>query len=549
MNPMTGFLMMTGMLLGAGAPALTDSALTELLEQRLHGDRTGACFAVAVVDETVSRAVVCADAGDTRGIDAHTAFEIGSVTKTMTAVLVAQLIADEKLALDDDLAEHVPDGFKVPSFEGKSITLRHLMTHTSGLPSLPPRMSITSLEDPYARLTEEQLYGSLADVTLSAAPGSRFAYSNFAMMLLSDIVARRAGNPFDTLIAERLFVPLGMSDSFVTKPRKGGQVAVGHLQTGAATSAWHFPRNYAGVGGVRASLDDMVRYVQAQLGSRASAADAAIAMTQKQLEDVQGNRIAMNWMLMPRPKGTVHVHEGGTGGFSSLVAFDRESGRGVVILSDTALTAVGGLGRLGMHLLDGSVPLEKPRRVASPDDALLDGLSGDFVLDGGMRMKVSREKGALVIQAQGQPAFTMGFDSAGDFYPLQFDAILRPKRQADGSYAFTWLQGGGAMNAVRSKPSAALKPAAPIVLRAGQRADYVGDYPLMPGFVLAVIDDQGRLYVQGTGQSRIEVQPVDNDVFVAESVGAEITFERDAAGKVVALVLHQGGQNLRGVRQ
>jgi serine-type D-Ala-D-Ala carboxypeptidase/endopeptidase len=550
MHPMLSFLVVAGAMAGATVPVLDDAGLQAVLERRLTGDRTGACFAAAVIGKTVSRAVFCADATKSDGVDSSTAFEIGSVTKTMTAALAAGLIAEDRLALDAPLTEYLPKGTKVPDFEGQPIRIRHLMTHTSGLPALPARLAITSMDDPYARLTEAELYGSLADVRLNAAPGTHFAYSNYAVMLLSDIVARQSGKPFDELIAERLFLPLDMRNSFVRKPGKGTRVAGGHLQTGAKASVWNFPRNYAGVGGVRASLDDMVHYVQAQLGQRESSADAAIAMTQQQLADVPGAKMAMNWKLMPYPDGVVHAHEGGTGGFSSLVAFDRKQGRGVVILSDTALTAVGGLGRLGMYLLDGSAPLESPRLVATASAELLDALSGDFMIDGGLKMKVTHEHDQLVIQALGQSAYKMGFDSSGDFYPLDFDALLRPKRQADGSYTFTWFQAGAEMAAKRLSIGTAAKPArAAIALNADQRAQYPGDYPLAPGFVLAVINDDDKLFVQGTGQSRIEVVPVDKDVFVADSVGAEIVFERDASGKVTALVLHQAGQKLRGVRQ
>lgn len=549
MNHSFGFLLLSSAVLGVGAPGLDDAALRSILHLRLDGDRTGACFAAAVIDQTVTRAVVCANPKQPRTIDTSTAFEIGSVSKTMTAALAAGLITQGKLALDDPLSKHVPEGTKVPEFDGQPIRIRHMMTHTSGLPALPSKLAMTNLEDPYAALTDKQLYGSLGDVVLTAAPGSTFSYSNFAMMLLSDIVARRSGKPFDTLIAEQIFVPLEMRNSFVGKAPKATRVAVGHLQTGAKTSAWNFPPNYAGVGGVRASLDDMVHYVEAQLGTRHSALDAAIVATQEQLADVQGSRVAMNWMLMASAGHTVHAHEGGTGGFSSLVAFDRSKGKGVVILSDTALTAVGGLGRLGMHLLDGSVPLESPRRSVAADADVLAGLVGDFVLESGMRVKLSRERGALVIQAEGQQANTMGFDSAGDFYPLQFDALLRPKRLSDGTYSFTWFQSGAAMAARRSESVANPKAKKLLALSDEQHAAYPGDYPLMPGFVLAVMVDAGKLFVQGTGQSRIEVEPVDKDVFVAESVGAEIVFERDDAGKVIALVLHQGGQKLRGLRQ
>ncbi len=549
MHHAMGVLLMGGALVGAGLPALDDAGLASILQQRLAGDRTGACMAVAVIDESVSRAVVCAADNNKRAIDYQTAFEIGSVSKTMTATLAAELIAENKLSLDDPLSTHVPKGVDVPEFDGKPILIRHLMTHTSGLPSLPSRLTVTSLDDPYAKLSAKDLYASLAEVKLNAAPGTSFAYSNFAMMLVSDIVARRAGRNLDQLLQDRLFGPLDMRNSFLGAAAKGTRVAKGHLQTGAETPAWNFSTNLAGVGGVRSSLDDMVHYVQAQLGRRDSALDPAIKLTQRPLSELPGARMAMNWMLLPGRDAQVLAHEGGTGGFSAFVAFDREAGRGVVILSDTALTAVGGLGQLGTHLLNGSMPPGSPRKREDAPAQLRAALIGDYVLEGGMRMKLSEKDGALVIQASGQPAFEMGYDSAGDFYPLQFDALLSPTRSGDGGYNFVWNQAGASVSAKRVVDKGAQALATYPKLNAEQARAYVGSYPLMPGFALDVIAEGDNLYVQGTGQQRIAVVAVARDVVLAESVGAEISFERDAAGAVIALVLRQGGQTLRGARQ
>ena len=121
------------------------------------------------------------------------------------------------------------------------------------------------------------------------------------------------------------------------------------------------------------------------------------------------------------------------------------------MLSDTALTDLGGLGALGLHLLDPSVPVGAPRIVATADAKLIDALAGQYRLHNGLGMELRHKGNALTIQADAQPEFEMGYDSAGDFYPLQFDALLRPKRKADGTYAFTWFQGGGALEAERTR--------------------------------------------------------------------------------------------------
>lgn len=542
-----GLVAVLGAALSAGrAGALTQADVEAAVAKRLTGDRTGVCVAVAVIGETTQKAFGCADPASPRRPDERTAFEIGSVTKTMTAALLAREIERGALALDAPLASLLPEGTRVPSRGGREILLRHVVTHSSGLPALPSRMQGADPGDPYAKLTPEALLASLGEAELSAAPGERWEYSNFAMMALSLGLSRREGKSFEALLSERLFAPLGMSDSYVSKPRPALRVAAGHQSNGKETPPWTFHADLAGVGGVRSTLADMVRYVEAQLGRRKSPLDAALARTQKELPGVPERRMGMSWLLAPLSGRTVHLHEGGTGGFSSLVAFDLERRTGVVVLADTALSSLGGLGDLGLHLLDAAVPLGTPRKEAAPDAKLLEAVAGRYRLGGVLKMEVRRKGGGLEIQAAGQPAFEMGYDSAGDFYPKAFDALLRPKRQADGRYVFTWHQGGGVQEAVREDGAARApfpKPPAE-ALRA-----YEGSYPLAPGFSLRVFVQGSALFVQGTGQPPIEVAAVEKDVFVAESVGAEIAFERGPTGAVASLVLKQGGQNLRGEKR
>jgi len=256
----------------------------------------------------------------------------------------------------------------------------------------------------------------------------------------------------------------------------------------------------------------------------------------------------MNWMLPKVGGHTVHLHEGGTGGFSSFVAFDIDRKRGVVILSDTTWNSIGSLGSLGMHLVDASMPLGKPRTVATPDTAMLDALVGGYVLGNGMKMTLSRKGDALAVQAQDQAEFSMGFDSAGDFYPLLFDAVLRPQRKADGSYAFSWMQMGGVMPARRIE-AAGSKVAgneAAAKLSGDELAAYAGTYPLMPGFELTVRAKDGQLHAQATGQGEFALEHESKDRFAAPAFGIEIMFKRDPAGKVTSLELHQAGQVLTG---
>ena len=206
---------------GPSSMVADDAALARIVDQRLAGDRTGACIAVAVIEaDRVARTYRCADPKDGGRIGPDHAFEIGSVSKTMTAALLADLILRKKASLDDALADYLPEGTAVPTYQGQPILLRHVVTHTSGLPALPSRLGQPDMDNPYAHLRVDALLASLGDVTLMAAPGTRFEYSNFASMVLSYAVARRAGSDFESLLQQRVFEPLG----------SGGPTSRRHLQ-------------------------------------------------------------------------------------------------------------------------------------------------------------------------------------------------------------------------------------------------------------------------------------------------------------------------------
>lgn len=528
--------------LAAGqASAMTDAELKTITEQRLLGDRTGACFAVAVIEQTVSRAYVCADPKSLERISPDTAFEIGSVTKTMTSALLADLILQGKASLEDPIANYLPEGTVVPSFEGKPILIKHLVTHTSGLPVVPDFGTALNMDNPYARVDEASLLKTLASTKLSRAPGSQFEYSNYAMMLLTSIVANRAGSDFETLLRDRLFTPVGMGNSYINKKPDAVKPAQGHTPNTRETSAWTFKTNAAGVGGVRSTLDDMVNYLQAQLGKTESAISPALKLTQQEIQTQANNKMAMNWMLAPLDAHKVHLHEGGTGGFSTFVAFDLETKRGVVILSDTALTSVGGLGSLGNHLLDSRLPLGKVRKVATPDPELLKAIAGNYDLMPGMKMALTEKDGKLFTQASGQAKYEMGYDSAGDFYPLEFDATIRVQNKPDGSYALLFLQSGAALPLKKIDPAAAAKAAAEKPSTEQLQA-YVGVYELSPGFDLKVFLENNSLKAQATGQGAFEIDAKAKDQFTAEAYGIEIRFQRDDKAAINGLLLLQGGR-------
>lgn len=525
--------------LATALPA-SDADVEKLLAARFDGDRSGACVQAAVIEPgKVWRAARCAGTRRDGPPAAGAAFEIGSVSKTLTAALVARLVDAGRWSLDDPIARHLPEGTVLPRQGERQILVRDLVTHTSGLPALPPGMQMPNPADPYAALTEAQLLASLQQVQLTRPIGSQAEYSNFGAMLLSLAVARSSGGDLEAALREQLFQPLGMATAYVAKPR-AATPAAGHLPDGTPAPAWTIATNLAGVGMIKATLADMVAYARAQLGDGPPALVASLRRTQQPLTQGSG----MNWMLRKLQGRDLVVHEGGTGGFSSLVALEPANKRAVVVLADTALTDLGGLGDVGLALLGLDLPLQ-PRRAAEAPAALRQALAGDYEM-AGLRLKIWQADGRLLVQATGQQPFELRYDSRGDFYPLGLAALLRPEPPADGQpvAGFAWRQGGGVLQARR----AGVVEAPPTIANPAWK-DWAGDYQLAPQFSLRVFERDGRLMVQGSGQPAIAAEVAGPDRIEVKAVGAVVEFERDAEGRVAAAVLLQGGQRLRGARK
>lgn len=528
------------------APPADTAELEQRLAARLAGDRSGACVQAAVLDAgRLLRAALCAGTRSDGPPAADAAFEIGSVTKTMTAFLVADLVARGAWSLDDPIARHLPAGTVVPRQGERQILVRDLLTHSSGLPALPPGLASADAADPYAGLTEPQLLAALVQVKLARPIGSQAEYSNFGMMLVSAAVARSSGGNYEAALQSRLFDPLGMDGAYVGTPRRS-RPATGHLPGGQRAAAWAITPNLAGIGMVKASLADMVRYARASLGDGPPEVVSRLQRTHEPL----AHGFAMNWMLRVMQGRTLLMHEGGSGGFSSALLLDPAARRAVIVLADTALTELGGLGDLGLSLLGLEVPVQPPRRITPAPAALRKALAGEYEL-AGLRMKIwEAPDGRLLAQATGQSAFELFHDSRGDFFPSVVPALLSPlpqqAQEAPGQplERFAWRQGGGVVVASRvglvEEPPAISNPA---------WRDWAGEFQLAPAFALRVFERAGRLMVQGTGQPAIAAEPTGPDRIEIREVGAVVEFERDAAGRVVAAALRQGGQTLRGPRR
>lgn len=348
-------------LLGSTAHAFpTDEAVREILRQRVDVSKRGVGYVVGLVDEAGARMVSYGRAtrAQDRPVDGDTVFQVGSVTKVFTSLLLAQMVERGEVRLEDPIALYVPSTVTTP--RARDITLLHLARHTAGFISFsfPDDLGATDLEDPMGGYTNEAMFAFLDQHPMRVTSGVHHSYSSFGVALLGELLARRAATDFESAIRTRIFEPLGMARSgFALTPELEAAHATGHTSRGnprGLASA----RGMLGSGALRSTANDLVRFVQAHLGLRDSTLAGALRATQRTEADLQRPDLPMGlgWFHTEFAGRRVVFHGGSTPGFRAYVGMDLESKRGVVVLGNSD----NDVSNLGLHLIDPYVPLYSP---------------------------------------------------------------------------------------------------------------------------------------------------------------------------------------------
>ena len=285
-------------------------------------------------------------AGGFGGAGPATIFQVGSVTKVFTALLLADMAERGEVHLSDPAASYLSgpaplgsaplDSGQPGSGQPGLVTLADLATHTSGLPRLPRDLFLSALPhpaDPYARYSVARLVRAARRALRTGSPGSPYAYSNFGFGLLGYLLGQAAGTPYETLVTTRICVPLDLSDTTfaVTDPRRAAR---GHRR-GRPVPDWRMGA-LAGAGGLYSTAADLARFLRACLTAAPAALEPAIRATFTPRRPIPGGEIGLAWHHTRRGDRTIAWHNGMTGGFSAMVALDPERGLGVAALANTA---------------------------------------------------------------------------------------------------------------------------------------------------------------------------------------------------------------------
>lgn len=381
---------------------------------------------------------------DERPITPDTQFEIGSVTKVFTSLLLADSERAGKVSREDSAAKYLLPAGDPDTAKLAKITLLTLATHTSGLPRMPVNQPEADGPHPYATYDRARLVESLRLDGPAAPTGEAVAYSNFGAAVLGEALAAAWQRSYADLVATRIFKPLGLDHTSLnlTGTPEPAQFAPG-FAGGRPSEHWTFAA-MAPAGALLSSARDLAKFMQACLGYRDTPLRETLAETFKpQRQTSPAGHIGLAWMIVDDPKGPVWWHNGGTGGFRCFVGFSPAAHAGVVILTANSANNPDGL---GLELL-GATPVTK------------------------------------------RPAVVAG------------------------------------------------------------ARDYIGRFAFTPAFAIVVTERNSALFEQATGQSRLALKEKATDRFAVAGVAAEISFERDATGKIVALVLHQNGFDQRAPKE
>jgi D-alanyl-D-alanine-carboxypeptidase/D-alanyl-D-alanine-endopeptidase len=480
-----------------------------------------------VVDGDRTEVVAFGTLDDGKTPDGETVYEVGSITKTFTATLLARAVLAGRVTLDTPVAQLLP-GWKIPSRSGKEITLGALATHRSGLPRIPLTLPPADPSNPYADFDAAKLKTFLVDYELPRDPGASYEYSNLGFGLLGYALAQMDHTSYDALIAEVIFKPLGMTMTGTKLADAArARLAPGHDETGNAAKNWDFDA-LAGAGAVHSTANDLLRYLKANMGAPSPLA-GAMKLAQQPRSGINGReRIGLAWMTSR--KGIVQ-HGGATYGYRSFAGFTADGRRGVVVLTNTAED----IDDLGFAVLDDNAPLAPVHKAVALPAASLAEYEGTYKLSDKFLLTVFRTDDGLSAQATGQSAFPLFPSAPGEFFAKVSGISISFTRSPDGTVNGLVLHQNGDHAAPKLNPSD---------LPGVGLDDYVGTYKLADKFLLKVFPTGDGLFAEATGQEAFPIFPSLPNEFYAKTSGIGITFTRDAKGVVTGLVLHQGGNTI-----
>lgn len=516
-----------------------------LLSHHIAPNEAGAAVLVARDGKILfEKGYGLADLEAKRAITPTTPFRIGSVTKQFTASAILKLAEQGKLELSDPLSKYYPD---FPG--GSEITLRHLLTHTSGLHSYTAQPDFSAgVAKP---VSSAELITSIQKFPPDFAPGKKWAYCNSGYFLLGDIVEKVSGQSYDAFVRQTFFRPLEMATTGVYQnaaPPKDSALGY-HYNQDHFDRAVDWDMTWAGgAGALYSTVEDLYRWNEAVFSGKVLSADNQRAAftpvkTEENKELPSDDGYGYGWGIS-RFRGDREIsHSGGLEGYMSFLMRLPDRHFTVAVVANSLP------GKPGLELSSlthdiaemylGSEFAVDPTPEAQPvSDAALTAIVGRYDAGRGI-MEVTKKGSQVFVQLTGQPAFEIFPKSDTEFFLKVIKAEITFVKDATGKVTKAINHQNGmtlVWPRIESTPEATLDSAKLDVV--------VGEYDYSRGATLTVTREGGRLFAQLTGQPKFELFAKSETEFFWKVVAAELTIEKDAEGKVTKATHHQNGHSM-----
>ena len=436
-----------------------DEAIRKMLSTRVDLQKQATGIVIGVIDAKGSRVISYGTIGlkDKRPVNGDTVFDVGSITKVFTALLLSDMAQHGEVSLDDPAAKYLDaKKVKLPEHGGKQITLADLATHTSGLPLRPTNLVSKDPNDKYRDYTVELMYECLSSFVLPRDIGTKYEYSNIGYGLLGHVLEKRTGATYAQLVESRITEPVGMKDTRIElTPAMKSRMAVGYNnELTPIPSEWHFGVLQS-AGAFSSTANDLLKFLGAVLGFKQS----PLLPAMKSMLDIRrpggmqpSTQIALAWNVYVDGEQEVVWKNGSVGGYRSFVGFDSKAHLGVVALAN-AQTPVGA-DDIGLHLLDERIPVDlhipKPHKETPIRSEILDRYIGRYQFSPTDIMTVTREGNHLVGQLLDGQRFEMFAEGEHDFFMKIADAQVSFESSGQGpAKVAVWHQGGQDQKGVR----------------------------------------------------------------------------------------------------
>lgn len=395
----------SGVAAGEPEAVLTNAAVQQILQQRINGKK-----AVGLVVgrlQGTNRSIVAAGnmaLNSSRPVNGDTLFELGSITKVFTGIVLADMANRGEVRPDDPATKYLPPTARMPSRNGQIITLAHLASHRSGLPGMPENLAPGDKKNPFADYSMEQGFEFLSSYELPRDPGSAYEYSNLGIGLLGDLLARRARTNYEQLVLDRICKPLGMNDTRIKlSPEMQGRFATGHDRELNPAKHLEF-LGFAGAGALHSTANDFLKFLAAVLNPQDDRLSKAIQASQAARTNTvgpdgvgPGGEVAWGWHFNTLSDEII-CHSGMTVGFHGYMGVNRKRDRAVVVFSNCSRS----IDDIGLHLLEPRNELIPYGKAMVLDETTLERYVGTYAVTPTLEVTVSREKNEMYIQATHQ---------------------------------------------------------------------------------------------------------------------------------------------------